>query len=498
MTSKELQKRWKARVDEVQNRFFSLDPEKDGSVRINKARKDYAYFVETYFPDLANKKCGKFQLDAAKYLLKNKRARAVFEWARGHAKSTHISLLIPLWLMIQENRQFNMMVLVSKSEDAAVRLLSDLQAELQYNELFKHDFGHLPQLGSWEEGEFRTVTGFTFVALGRGQSPRGLKDRSNRPDYLVIDDIDDDEMCRNEDRINKALDWVLTALMGTMAMGRGRVAFVGNRIHKKSILAKFVKRPNIYHTIINALDKNGNPSWKENYTPEEIAEIRATIGERAFQKEYMNNPLEEGTIFQEKYFRFGKMLPLKKYVALVCYTDPSFKSSTKNDYKATMLLGKTKEGYYHLLKAYADQTTITNMVEWHYDIDDYSKGSRPIMYYMEANFLQDLLLDEFKTYGEDVGHQIPIRGDKRKKPDKFARVEALQPLFERGFIIFNEKEKESQGMRILIEQLLAFQKGSKIHDDAPDALEGGIFLLQKRTATKSNTYRVGRTSQRKY
>ncbi|ANQ49608.1 phage terminase large subunit [Flammeovirga sp. MY04] len=498
MTSKELQKRWKARVDEVQNAFFTLDSKNDIDSRVARARKDYAYFVETYFPHLAKSKCGKFQLDAGKYLLKNKRARAVFEWARGHAKSTHVSLLIPMWLMIQERKQFNMMVLVSKSEDAAVRLLSDLQAELQFNALFNHDFGDQPQTGSWEEGEFRTQGGFYFVALGRGQSPRGLKDRSNRPDYIVIDDIDDDEMCRNEARVDVALDWLLTALMGTMAMGRGRVTLVGNRIHKKSILAKLVKRPNFYHTIINALDKKGLPSWKENYTSNEISELRETIGERAFQKEYMNNPIEEGVIFQEKYIQFGKMLPLKKYAAIVCYTDPSFKSSTKNDFKATMLLGKTKEGYYHLIKAYADQTTVSNMVQWHYDIDDFVKGATPVMYYMEANFLQDLLLEEFKTFGATVGHQIPVRGDKRKKPDKFARIEALQPLFERGFFLFNEKEKDSQGMRVLIEQLLAFQKGSKVHDDAPDALEGGVFLLQKRTATKSNTYRVGRTSPRKF
>lgn len=124
-----------------------------------------------------------------------------------------------------------------------------------------------------------------------------------------------------------------------------------------------------------------------------------------------------------------------------------------------------------MLKAYADQTKVSTMVEWHYDAHDYV-GDNPVRYEMEAGFMQDLLLDEFRKYGEKVGYQIPIVGDTRKKPDKFARIEALQPLFERGDIIFNELERDSQGMRVLVEQLLCFEKGSKIHDDAPDALEG--------------------------
>lgn len=57
----------------------------------------------------------------------------------------------------------------------------------------------------------------------------------------------------------------------------------------------------------------------------------------------------------------------------------------------------------------------------------------------------------------------------------------MQPLFERGLIILNEKEKDSPGMTQLVEQLLMFEKGSRVHDDAPDALEGAVFLLNQRS-----------------
>ena len=504
--SKDKWKQWEERKKLILSADFRLaDSTEAKEARICRARKDYQYFVETYFPHLCTNpetkeitRCGKFQIDAAKYLRANRHTRAVFEWARGHAKSTHVSLMIPIWLMIQETRTIHVMVLVSKSEDSADRLLSDLQCELQFNTLLKQDFGIEIDEGNWSTGEFKTKDGMLFISLGRGQSPRGIKNRGQRPDYIVIDDIDDDDLVRNPARVSLAFDWCLSALLGAMDMGRGRFVLVGNRIGKDSILSRFAGRPETHHTIVNAIDNSGEPSWKEKYRLEEIQELRTYMGERRFQKEYMNNPINEGAVFSRKHIRFGKMLPLKEYRSLICYTDPSFKASTTNDFKATVLVGKTKTGQYHVLKSFADQTSVSNMVAWHYEIDRYVAGRVPVMYFMESNFIQDLMLDEFKKVGDSLGHQIPIRGDARKKPDKFSRIEATQPLFERGLVILNEKEKDSPGMRQLVEQLLMFEKGAKAHDDAPDALEGAVFLLNQRSMASSASYRIGRRPSRKY
>lgn len=417
----QLLKAWEKNCEEIQSRTHSFSDDKNKEKRIERARTDYEYFVSTYFPDIARCKCGKFQIDAANYIKKNKRTRALFEWARGHAKSTHISLLIPIWLLIQEERDINTMVLVSKSEDKAKELLSALQAQLENNKFLISDFGEFKGTGSWTDGKFETNDSRLFVALGRGQSPRGIKNKdSKRPDYIVVDDIDDDEIIQNKRRVDKSTKWVLSALFGSMEGGRGRFVMVGNRIGKTSILASIAKKV-YYHTVVNILDKNSNVWWKENYTKEEVKEIRQFAGERAFQQEYMNNPIVEGTIFKEKYISYGKILELHKYKSLVCYTDPSFKNSNKNDFKATILLGKTPTGVYHVIKAFVDQTTVKAMVEWHYQIDEYVDGKVPVRYYMEANFMQDTLIDEFKKEGEERGHHIAITGDKRKKPDKFAR-----------------------------------------------------------------------------
>lgn len=493
-------KQWEEHCRRLQNgQKIITETKAEQTARIEKARKDYNFFVKTYFPHIAKCDSAKFHIDAANYLLHNPTTRAVFEWARGHAKSTHMGVFIPLWLKIQKNKNINCVVLVSKSQDSAEKLLADLQEQLAFNDLYINDFGNQIKKGNWAEGEFTTQDGTFFKALGRGQSPRGLKKNGNRPDYIIIDDIADDELCRNEKRVSDVVEWCLTALFGTMAMGRGRFVLVGNRIAKNDIVAQISSRPHFYHTVVNAIDKNGFPSWKENYTLEEIEMLRETVGERNFQKEYMNNPMTEGAVFKEKDIVFGEMKKeLREYRQLICYTDPSFKDSTKNDYKATVLVGKTKDGYFHVIKAFADQCNVKKMVDWHYEILRYVAGKVPIKFYIEANFIQDLLLDEFTKTGIEYGLHIPIIPDKRKKPDKFARVEALQPLFERNLVIFNKGCEGSPGFNILKEQLLLFQRGSRIHDDAPDALEAAIWLLSKKANIEQSGYRFQQRPSRRY
>lgn len=463
--------------------------------RIHRARKDYAFFVEYYFPHFCtdnktgkNIPCAPFHIAAAHTILKETNLRGVFQWARGHAKSTHMDIFIPLWLMCQKERQINVMVLVGKSEDNAQTLLADIQSELQFNKRYAHDFGQQYDRGHWLDGEFVTKSGVAFFARGRGQSPRGLRYRDSRPDYIVIDDLDDDELCQNEARVAKLTDWVREALFGTFGAAGGRFIMVGNLISKNSVLAKVSQIENVKVSRVNAYDKHGNPSWPAFWTKERIEDKRLFMGYRAFEKEYMNNPLVEGAIFMKKHIHYGKMMSLKEYRQLICYTDPSFKNSATADYKATVLAGKTPDGYFHVLKVYADQCSVSAMVGWHYDIMEWVAGRVPVMYFMEANFMQDLMLDEFRKIGITLGRHVPVIGDKRVKGDKFARIEAMQPLFERGLVIFNEQGQNIQGMRTLEDQLLSFQRGSRSHDDAPDALESALWLLSQRARTTNTKY----------
>ncbi len=487
LTEKDALLKWKQHCENVQSktyvRFDETPAEKQK--RIAHLLKDYDAFVDYYFPHYTiNEETGqqvksaKFHIDAANKILKNKNLKAVFKWARGHAKSTHMNVFIPLWLKAQ--KQLHVMVVVGKSESAANTLLGDIQAELEYNQRYIADFGVQKGSGSWEAGHFVTADDCAFFARGRGQSPRGLRHRSKRPDYIVIDDLDDDELVNNPARVAKLTMWVKEALFGALDVGRGLFIMVGNLIGKTSVLANIAAIKSVHVTQVNAIDRDGNPTWKEKYTKEEIADAREFMGYAAFQKEMMNNPISEGAVFRADWIKWKRMLPLREYAEIVAYCDPSFKGSTKNDYKAIKVWGKTKGGELHHIDAFVRQTSVTEMVRWFYDLHERMRAAGAVCsYYIEANFLQDIILDEFTREGKTRGYQLPIRADRRKKNDKFQRVESISPLWERGFVYYNQAKKADPDMETAIDQTLAFEKGMSGHDDGPDADEGAIFKLQQ-------------------
>lgn len=132
------------------------------------------------------------------------------------------------------------------------------------------------------------------------------------------------------------------------------------------------------------------------------------------------------------------------------------------------------------------------MVRWFYNLHERLPQDVVCEYYIEANFLQDILLDEFTREGNLRGYQLPIRADRRKKPDKFQRIEAISPLWERGFVYYNAKLRNDPDMLAGLEQTLAFEKGMSGHDDAPDADEGAIYILQQRTRIQAFQPSYGR------
>ena len=465
--------------------------------RIRRLQKDYAAFCEYYFPhflQLRDKVTGEvirivhnapFHNAAALKVKNTPNLKAVFKWPRGHAKSTHMDIFTPLWLMFQPKRLINFMVVVGKSEDSANRLLGDIQAELQYNKRIIADFGKQMSMGDWTEGEFTTKDGVHFLACGRGQSPRGLRKRESRPDYIVIDDLDDDELCRNPRRVREMTDWVKEALFGALDVGRGRFIMVGNLISKTSVLADICKTKGVHVSEVKAVDGEGNPTWREKWTKEEARTYAEFVGYRAWEKEMMHNPIIEGTVFKQEWIKYAKHPAWREFDELVLYIDPSWKSKKTNDTKAAKLWGKYKSQLWHL-RAFVRKASVAELVRWCYDLYEWSlEKNISIRFMMEASFMQDIILDDFTIEGTQCGYQLPITGDKRKKPDKFQRVEAISPLWERGFVFYDVSQKEDPDMQAGIAQTLAFEKGMSGNDDAPDADEGAIWQLQRTTRQES-------------
>ncbi|PIY13843.1 MAG: hypothetical protein COZ16_12275 [Flavobacteriaceae bacterium CG_4_10_14_3_um_filter_31_253] len=484
---KRLLENWLGFVERTKKLKAKPTSEKSRKQRIEKAKKDYGYFCEYYFEHYClNEKDelipnAPFHNKLANQFLDNKQIKISVEWARALAKSTHVDLFIPLWLMIQDDKQINTLVLVGKNQTSATILLQGLQAELQYNERFIEDFGQQYSHGNWSDSDFTTKNGVSFMALGMGQSPRGLRKGSKRPDFIICDDLDYEELCRNEIRVEEVVQWILRALIPAMDIGTARFAFVNNRISDKGILAKLVERnPHWTHSKVNALDEKGNPSWKAKYTKAFYTKLRKDIGTNAFMTEYQNTPITEGNTFKKEWIAWRKILPLKDYRAIVSYCDPSFKATKTADYKAIATIGLRSDGTYDLIDLWVRQRkSINDMVSYHYDLHErILKEGATAQHYMEANFIQDMHLQNYISEGKNRGYQLAIRADKQAKSAKESRIEAMSPLYENTHIYHNIEKQKDNDFKTYIEQLLAF--GSKgAHDDAPDAVEGAISMLQK-------------------
>ena len=477
----------------------------DKDKRIKRAKEDYGYFVQEYFPHYAKCECADFHLDFAYKVKKHCNIRAQYRVFRGGAKSVHSDIMIPMWLKIQEEKGYNTMVLIGSNNDAADNLLGDLQAELQFNRRYIADFGEQYQLGTWQEGNFSTKDGCAHFALGIGQKPRGLRKGAFRPDLIVIDDVDDDEMVQNEPRVDKLVNWIIRSLIPTMDKGKGRVIQANNLIHEKSVTAKLAQKwlesekkfkelqkktaskkqdDDITYYILDIpiRDANGRPNWPQKYTEKDIIQIEVDAGYAAFESEYMNNPITEGKIFEREWFKYEKLPPVSSMDHLITYFDGGFKNSGTSDAKALLLVG-LKKGKYYLYKSYCGRASIIDSIEWHYDLYAWLKQrNATAQWYMEEVFLLDLLYDDFAEVAKVKGFPIPISGDKRKKPDKDLRIRSTQGIYQRGNVIWNQSENNHH-MKNLEAQYLAFEPPKKTLKDGPDAFEGAVHLLNEMVVT---------------
>lgn len=461
--------------------------------RIAKLTKtgNEAEFGHYYFSHLVDSDFAYFHKKDMKAVAADPDIMAALEYPREHAKSTVFGVIMPMLLIAKG--EFTGMVCGSANEKKASKLLADIQSELMFNQRFIADFGEQYNAGKWTEGYFCTKQGFGFWAFGRGQSPRGIKESAFRPNYGLIDDIDDKQIVKNTDRVEEAVDWMVEDFYGCLPIKGARFVIIGNRIFKTSILATFIgdiepddpKRGGLYHSKVFALEnpkthakdlsENGVPAWPR-YTREQIINKMTKMGWRNGLREYFHEHIIEGKIFKDKNLPWIDCLPLAKYEALLTYNDPSYKATMTSDCKAIGLIGKIGR-FYDVIDIFDEQCTTPAMVKAHYKIADQIPEEIGVRHYMEANFIQDLMLEEYFRHGEKVGHQLRIRGDKRKKPEKEIRIENLTSFTDMGYIRFNKQLKSNPHMQTLRNQFLGFPD-KQMHDDGPDMVEGAVWLLE--------------------
>ncbi len=449
--------------------------------RIEKLLANPGEFVKYYFPHIIESEPARFQKAFCKKVAAISNGIIVQRWFRGAAKTTYVWMMLLLRMF---NKKTRFVIWTEATYDKASENLNLIKSELLDNQRLINDFGNQMTAGQWEQGDFVTQMGSRFLALGKSQNPRGFLFRQYRPDTIVLNDIDDDEECRNGERLDQSWEWLTGGLFGCFGSKLGLVLVANNKIADDCLVERLSNLPAADVQIVHLTDDNGNSTWPECFTPEVIQAKKDTMPEYMYQREFFEVYIKRGKIFKPEWFTYAKMPPLSAFPFLVSYTDPGFKNTSTADSKSTGLIG-LYQGKIHVIKAFCDFGTVNTMIEWNYDIFNLvSKYGQSVFMYMEQVFLQDLLFKDFASMAKEKGYPIPITGDTRKKPDKDTRIESTSFYFEKGNVIFNEAEKDNHHMKRLVNQYLDFMKGTtKVKKDGPDMMEGGIHKLMEHART---------------
>lgn len=495
LTDKQLVEKWLEFRKSIRN-LLPVDKNETPASRAKRLRKlegDPQAWKEYYFPHYHKAKTPDFHRRASRRMLNNflkkKRWSEVRNWARGLAKST-LTMMDILYLVM--TGKLKNIILTSSTYDAAAEFLEKYRVELDTNSRIIHDYGKQELEGSWAYGDFTTRKGCKFMAIGARQSPRGTANAQYRPDCIIVDDFDTDEECLNPDIINKKWDWYSKALFFTVDTSEPYlIIWLGNIIAPDCCIVRQAEYAD-HQEIVNKETPDGKPTWPEKDSPDDIAYQKEKSTWSAWQQEMCNNPVRQGAVFKE--ITWGRIPPLNKFKFLVAYGDPATSNRERtgagknsSSYKSIPLLGEYK-GKYYLITCFLEQVSNATFIGWYYALRDYVNANRgtTVYYVIENNTLQDPFYEQvfrplFVKMGRGRGGVIPITPDKRKKPDKFFRIEAqLEPLNSHGQLIFNEKEKNNPHMKRMEEQFLGVSPGAKIMD-GPDAVEGGVYIVKQKT-----------------
>ena len=465
------------------NAFETKDEQAD---RIAAAKADPVTFAETYLPHYTTSKCASFQEEAARRILRTSDIRIVLRWARAHAKSVWADVIIPLWLWARGEPMY--MVIVGSSADRAKTLLSDVQAEFEANPRIIHDFGDQQMAGNWQDGSFSTRGGFVGVALGMGQSVRGLRKRALRPTYVVLDDCETRQLCKNPKRVGEMVTWVETDVLGTMDGPVQRLVIANNRFRRDMIQTRLLERHKewVLHEVKAYDPVTYLATWPEKYGTDDTywRDMERKNGTLAVRAEYQHEPHQEGAMFKDEMINWGSA-PRRDHMQLIVgHWDVAYAGTATADYNAVRVWGLDQDNRYWLLATFCKQSKMVDAVRWMVQYDRDLPDSVVVQWQYESQFWNDALEATLREVEKAEQYHLLISKAERSKANKYDRMLSMHPYYQQGRIWYSDKLKGDSDTTVALDQLKGIEPGYSGHDDAPDADEQAISILSREVAVR--------------
>lgn len=229
-----------------------MDPEITRAQLYSFCRDDFKSFVEAII-GLKNEPFHNMIDDAISDSLHKKIA---ISFPRGHGKSTHTSVALPLQLMAKNHNL--RILLVSSTAQVSKSFLSEIVGHIDRNEEYQFyskfldplQRGVIPRMKNW--AKMRENWSGDSIVIDRDQL--NLKDPtinavglfgsilSKRADVIICDDVVNQENSATETQRQKTIDWIYTTVMPVLVPG-GIFIYLGNTWHQDDLVARLLKDP---------------------------------------------------------------------------------------------------------------------------------------------------------------------------------------------------------------------------------------------------------------
>lgn len=221
------------------------------------------------------------------------------EAPRGSAKSTVLAFLKPVHRICFKQKRF--IVIVQNTYKKAVGTLEGIKDEIRWNTRLMEDFGITLEKDSEGDSIFRHRDGYRTRVLCKGAeqigSIRGEKFGAYRPDYILVDDLEDDEMVKSIERRQSLKDLYDNALIPAGDIKNLDVDVIGTILHDDSLMSELVSNNKYLNyrklffkaRVINATTGEKESLWPERWSVEDLDTMEKEKPE-TFAKEMQGDP----------------------------------------------------------------------------------------------------------------------------------------------------------------------------------------------------------------
>lgn len=303
-------------------------------------------------------------------------------WGRGGAKSTNAEAAA-IFLASKKVRKYCWYI--SSTQDKADQhvsnigaMLEDSQVNKYYPKLSNRALNKFGNSKGWRRERLRTASGFTIDSLGLDTGARGAKVDEQRPDLIIIDDVD--ELFDTFKTTKKKMDTLAKSILPAGSIDCA-VIFIQNLIHVDSIASRLVDGradflmdrivsgpyPAVQNLVCEQRDGkfvilSGTATWEG----QNLATCQAQIlqwGYSSFMTESQHEVDKTGGLWDHIEWRHIEFRDLPEFVRTTVWVDPAITETDESDSMGISGAGITRKGDIYGLYWWEDITSPEDAIE---------------------------------------------------------------------------------------------------------------------------------------